>query len=697
MRPVFAVVIVFVVGVLNAGTTLPGFAGCPATSPAPPDSLIPLDLLIGPPQVTAPQLSPDGAQIAYIAPLDGVPNLWVGPAEDPGKARPVTRQKRRGIQPTDVSGNVLYRWTGDGSRLIVPKDNDGDERWQLYAVDVRTGEEKALTQVKSGQVRILAMHESHPHEALLQINDRDASHFDVYRLDFETGALTLVERNDRFKGLRGDNDLQLRIAAEYDSTGGYQAYRRTPAGAWEPFRYVPMDDTYNRSIGFDGTNRLLYAYDSKGRNTAALTAWSLDTGKPTVLAEDPRVDIDGVLIEPRTRRIQAYATTFLRREWHALDPAIRGDLERLRRADPGDFTVESRSRDDRRWIVRYAHDDAPAVYKLYQRPAGTLTRLFSERPDLEKLSLVGTHPVVVKSRDGFDLVSYVWLPRASDPDGDGRPAQALPMVMIVHGGPGDERAEYGFAGLIQWLVNRGYAVFNVNFRGSPGFGKKFLNAEQLEWGGKMQDDLVDQARWAVEQGIARKDGIAIMGGSYGGYATLCGMTFAPDVFACGVDVVGPADLESFMNTIPREWSLDHFAKRVGDPRTEAGRAHLRSRSPIRFVDRVRGPLLIAQGAHDARVAQAESDRMAHALDSLGVAVTYLLYPDEGHGFHRPENSRAFYAITELFLARCLGGRAEPLGDRLRGSSVTVPIGAARVPGLEAAVRLAGSPGAPVSR
>jgi len=258
-------------------------------------------------------------------------------------------------------------------------------------------------------------------------------------------------------------------------------------------------------------------------------------------------------------------------------------------------------------------------------------------------------------------------------------------VMIVHGGPGDERAQYGFFPLIQWLNNRGYAVMTVNFRGSPGFGKKFVNAEQLEWGGRMQDDLVDQAKWAVDHGVARQDGIALLGGSYGGYATLCGMTFTPDVFACGIDVVGPADLETFMSTIPKTWSLDHFAKRVGDPRTPEGRALLRSRSPIHYVNQVTKPLLIAQGSNDSRVPQAQSDRMARALDSLGVAVTYLVYPDEGHGFLRAENNRSFYAITDQFLAKCLGGRAAPITDQLEGSSVLVPVGAARIPGLEQAL------------
>jgi prolyl oligopeptidase PreP (S9A serine peptidase family) len=495
-----------------------------------------------------------------------------------------------------------------------------------------------------------------------------------------------VEQNDRFVRYFTDHDLNLRLAVEVTATGSYEISRRSASGTWEKFYEVPMDETaQSRSIGIDASNREMYAYDSHGRNTAAVIARDLASGQVRVLAEDPKSDVQQVLVNPATHKIQAYAANFTRSEWHAIDPAVAPDLAALARGTPGDINIESQSHDDRRWLVRYVSDDGPDTYYLYERPAKKLTRLFSTRPDLEHQPWARTHPVVIKSRDGLELVSYYTLPSGSDPDGDGHPSAPVPMVMIVHGGPGDERAEYGFFPLIQWLNNRGYAVFNVNFRGSPGFGKKFVNAEQLEWGGRMNDDLVDQAHWAVEHGIAKKDGIALLGGSYGGYATLCGLTFSPDVFACGIDVVGPADLETFMSTIPPSWSLDHFAKRVGDPRTPEGRAHLHARSPFNFVNQVRHPILIAQGSNDARVPQAQSDRMAHALDSLGVAVTYLVYPDEGHGFLRVANNRSFYAITDAFLARCLGGRAAPITDQLDSSSVMVPVGAARIPGLERAL------------
>jgi dipeptidyl aminopeptidase/acylaminoacyl peptidase len=649
------------------------------------DPLIPLATLLGPPQVVAPQLSPDGTRISWMAPLDGAPNLWVAPVDSPQAARAVTHETGRGLQAFDVSGNVMYRWTADGRRLVYPKDRDGDENWNWFVLDLASGRSFNATPRESAQVRLLALGEADPREALVGINDRDPRRHDVYRLNLATGALRLAERNERFVVMRADHALRLRVAAEITPRGEIDVLRSRGDGRWQPLYHIGLEDAAGQAVGFDASNRTLYTHSTAGRNTGALVAWDLRLGTMRVLAEDPRVDVGAVLVHPVTGRPQAWAANWTRVEWHALDPALAPDLDALKRGLDGDFDVVSRSRDDRRWLVHVTRDDGPESWHLYERPARTLRRLFASHPALEGLALAKLHPAVIRSRDGLDLVSYVCLPRGSDPDEDGVPDSPLPTVMIVHGGPGDERAEYGFAPLVQWLTNRGYAVLNVNFRGSPGFGKAFLNAERLEWGGKMNLDLVDQAEWAVAHGIAAKGRIAILGGSYGGYATLCAMTLTPGVFACAIDVVGPANLETFISTMPKTWSLDHFARRVGDPRTEEGRAHLYARSPIHFVDRVREPMLIAQGSHDSRVPQAESDSMVAALERRGVRVTYLLFPDEGHGFHRAGNAAAFNAVTEAFLAANLGGRCEPLSNQLDDSSVEVPVGASRVPGLAEAL------------
>ena len=296
-------------------------------------------------------------------------------------------------------------------------------------------------------------------------------------------------------------------------------------------------------------------------------------------------------------------------------------------------------------------------------------------------------PQEIKSRDGLTLVSYLTLPKTADANNDGKSDKPAPMVLLVHGGPW-ARDAYGYSGYAQWLANRGYSVLSVNYRGSTGFGKSFVNKSDGEWAGTMHDDLIDAVDWAVKQGVTTKDQVAIMGGSYGGYATLVGLTFTPDTFKCGVDIVGPSNLNTLLATIPPYWAafFEQFAKRVGDPRTEAGKQLLEERSPLTHVAKITKPLLIGQGANDPRVKQAESDQIVKAMQDKKIPVTYVLFPDEGHGFARPENNKAFNAITENFLAKCLGGRAQPIGEDLKGSSVTVPTGADGVEGLSAALQ-----------
>jgi dipeptidyl aminopeptidase/acylaminoacyl peptidase len=653
------------------------------------DPLIPLKQLLSPASIQAPEISPDGKLLSAIAPLDGAPNLFVGPAGNWAAAGPVTRVPGRGIQAFDVSGNVIYRWTPDSRHLLYLQDNNGDENWNLYVADVESGESKNLTPFKGAQVRIMATSWEHPDLVLVGINNRVRKWHDIYRVNILSGQMDLVEKNDRFVWYLVDNDLKLRLAFVSAKGGGLDFFKSNGDGNWTPYLSVSQADMSGmKSLGFDPTNRILYSYDGRNRNTAALVAMDLQTGETRVLGESPKTDVAGVLIQPVSHKVQAYAINYTRLEWRVLDKSVERDFKVLSKTADGDLKFDGRSRDDRLWLVHYTLSDAPETYYLYDRSSHKSQKLFTGTPQLEGLPLSKLYPFIVKSRDGLDLVSYISIPRWEDTHGTGHPTKPLPMVMIVHGGPSDERPEYGFAPLLQWLTNRGYAVWIANFRGSPGFGKAFLNAQNLEWGGKMNDDLIDQVNWAVDKGFARKDKIALFGGSYGGYATLVGMTMTPDVFACGIDVVGPANLETFMKTVPPFWSIDDLAKRVGDPRTEQGRALLRARSPINFVGQVTKPILIAQGAHDSRVPQAESDRMVEALEKHHVQVTYLLFPDEGHGFGRPANSMAFNAITEVFLARYLGGRSQPIGDALAGSSITVPAGAEHIPGLQDALKQA---------
>ncbi|MFQ6026847.1 MAG: S9 family peptidase [Dehalococcoidia bacterium] len=647
-------------------------------SSAAPD-LIPRKILFGNPDKASAQLSPDGKYLSYLAPLNGVLNVWVGDAEDPASAKPITQDTGRGIR--------FYGWAYSGSHVAYIQDKNGDENWHIYSVDLTTGQFQDLTPIDGVQARIQEASPYFPDEMLVGLNDRDAQLHDIYRVNVATGRRELVRQNEGFAGYVTDDDFNLRFAARLTADGGTEYLRASESGGWEPFLQVGMEDSLTTSpMGFDKSGRTLYLLDSRGRDTAALKSLDLDTGAEMVVFEDARADVSDVMTHPTEKTIEAVSYTYERQEWHVLDDGIKADLDYLATVADGDIQITSRTLDDKRWIVAYLLDDGPVRYYRYDREAKQALFLFTNREALENVPLSKMTSVVIPARDGLNLVSYYTLPRESDAAGNGRPASPLPMALLVHGGPW-ARDGWGYNSMHQLLANRGYAVLSVNFRGSTGFGKDFINAANKEWAGKMHDDLIDAVNWAVEQGIADPERIAIMGGSYGGYATLVGMTFTPDTFACGVDIVGPSNLVTLINSIPPYWlpQLELWASRVGDPRTEEGKALLEERSPLSYVDRIGKPLLIGQGANDPRVKQAESDQIVQAMQEKEIPVTYVLYPDEGHGFARPENNLSFFAVGEAFLSRCLGGRYEPVGSDFEGSSVTVPGGAEYVPGLAEAI------------
>jgi len=388
------------------------------------------------------------------------------------------------------------------------------------------------------------------------------------------------------------------------------------------------------------------------------------------------------MVHPTEKTIEAVSSEYLRVDWKILDASIQADIDYLTTVADGDMDVIGRSLDDKVWAVQFVMDDGPVRYYLYERSEKKARFAFTSRKALENLTLSKMHPVAVKARDGLNLISYLTLPYWTDVDGNARPEKPLPMVLLVHGGPW-ARDSWGYNSAHQWLSNRGYAVLNVNYRGSTGFGKSFINAGNRQWAGKMHDDLIDAVQWAIAEKIADKEKVAIMGGSYGGYATLVALTFTPEVFACGVDIVGPSNIQTLLETIPPYWApvLTVFTTRVGDHRTEEGREFLASRSPLTYVDRIRKPLLIGQGANDPRVKQSESDQIVRAMQEKNIPVTYVLYPDEGHGFQRPENRLSFNAVADIFLAEHLGGRFESIGDDFEGSSIEVPAGADTIPTL----------------
>ena len=640
--------------------------------------LIPRRTLFGNPERTDVRISHDGTRISYLAPVDGVLNVWVAPVDDIQDARPVTQDTDRGIR--------LYFWTYNPGYIMYVQDKKGDENWHVYATDVESGETRDLTPYDGVHAMPEPPSDKFPDEVVIGINDREPQHHDLYRVNILTGESRLIVKNDiGAAGFVIDRDLKPRLAHVVPPQGGSQVFSLADSGEWELSMTIgPEDDLTTFPLYFDAEGRTLYMFDSRNRDTSALVAVDTETGAAREMAVDSSADVAGVMIHPVTHHPQAVAFEYERVEWKILDESIAADIERITDDRKGQFSVTSSSMDESKWIIEYERDNGPRTYYLYTRDTGDLEYLLSDRPDLEGFELAPMHSAIVGSRDGLDLVVYYTLPVDSIGATVDRPIEPLPTVLNVHGGPWG-RDSWGYDAEHQLLANRGYAVISVNFRGSTGFGKRFVNAGNMEWAGAMHDDLIDVVDWAVEQGIADGDRIAIMGGSYGGYATLVGLTFTPEVFACGVDIVGPSNLNTLLESVPPYWEpmIAMFRTRVGDNSTEDGRRFLAERSPLSHVDSIVRPLLIAQGANDPRVKQAESDQIVDAMKERGIPVTYVLYPDEGHGFARPENNLSFTAVAEAFLARCLGGRYEPIGDDFQDSSIEVLAGESDVAGLAA--------------
>ncbi len=633
--------------------------------------LIPREALFGNPTRAGGQISPDGQWLAWMAPHEGVMNVWLAPASDPANARLMTHSTDRPI-PT-------YFIAPDSQSLLYIQDKAGDENYLAYQVQIATGEERCLTPFENTRVRLMGGSHQIKDKVLVGLNNRDPRLHDVHLLDLTTGELTLMMQNDDgYVGFLPDDSLTLRYALRQNAEGGTDMFPITDGKiAAEPSESTGLDDSLTTGVaGYTADGATLYWYDSRGRNTAALFAQDTATGEKRLIAEDAKADIGGTMRHPLTGVVEAYSVNYLKTEWVALDSHVKSSLDWLKSQLAGEFHVTSRTDLDDKWIVGNDPLVAPARAYLYDRTARTLTELYVTRPELEGAPLQPMEPIEIPARDGLTLVSYLTLPPGSDPEGRGVPAAPAPMILLVHGGPW-ARDGYHFNAQHQWLANRGYAVLSVNFRGSTGFGKAFINAANLEWGAKMHDDLIDAVEWAVAHGIAERDRIAIMGGSYGGYATLAGLTFTPETFACGVDIVGPSNLETLLETIPPYWEpmVKQFHQRMGNPETSEGKALLVERSPLHKANRICRPLLIGQGANDPRVKQSESDQIVDAMKSHGIPVTYVVFPDEGHGFAKPTNRIAFNAITENFLATVLGGRAEPISGEVEASSAQILAGA----------------------
>jgi dipeptidyl aminopeptidase/acylaminoacyl peptidase len=636
--------------------------------------------LFGNPTRAQGQISPDGRWLSWLAPDHGVLNIWVAPVGDIAGARVITADRQRGIR--------FHAWANSSAFILYLQDEGGAEDWHVYAVAVAGGPARDLTALQGVNARIQELGYEEPNVIAVALNDRDKAWHDIYRIDIATGARELLfENRKELARIVLDRQLRPRLAVKTREREGGHIVFGIVGAELEPIMVVEHeDDLTTRPVGFTQDGATLYWISSVGRDKAALLARDWPSGSDRLLAEHPKADISRVLTNPRTRVVEAVGAQHLMLEWVALDEGIAADLKRLQDALPGEVEVLDRTLDDSRWIVAAGAAEAPTSYHLYERGSGRIGELFTSRPELEAHRLVPMRGLSLRARDGLELVSYLTLPEGARP----RPKAPLPMVLLVHGGPW-ARDAYGFNPHHQWFADRGWATLAVNFRGSTGFGKAFVNAGDLEWGRKMHHDLLDAVGWAVREGIADPARVAIMGGSYGGYATLVGLAFTPGVFCCGVDIVGPSNLQTLLATIPPYWAafFENLARRVGDPRTQAGRALLGQRSPLHAAGAIAKPLLIGQGANDPRVKQAESDQIIAAMRAKGLPVTYALYPQEGHGFAVPENRISFFAIAEAFLATHLGGRAEPIGGDFAGAKFDVTEGACHVPGLEAALAARG--------
>ena len=652
-----------------------------ASSLAVETPLIARSALFGNPVKSSARLSPDGQWLSWMAPVNGVMNVWVAPADKPEAAKAVTDSKDRPIPG--------HFWSGNSQQVLFVKDNAGDENFHLYGVDIKTGAQRDYTPFDKVRVRPIGFSTRRVDEMLVGINNRDPRWHDVHLLNLKTGELKLLMQADGYAGFQADNDLNLRLALRPNGAGGMDFFKVQDGKVEDkPYLSTNLENSSTSPLGFTHDGKTLYWMDSRESDTTAVIAEEVASGKRTVLAQDARADLGDTLRDPSSGEVQAYAVEYLTSEWKFLDKTLKADFDWLQKQlGKGQVFVASRTRNDDKWIVGIDPVSKVAATYLYDRKAKKLQTLYVARPELQGAPLVDMHGVEIKARDGLILPSYLTLPKDADKNGDGKADKPVPLVLFVHGGPWG-RDGHGYNGYHQWLANRGYAVLAVNFRASTGFGKKFLNAGNKQWGLAMHNDLLDAVDWAIKQGVTTKDKVAIMGGSYGGYAALAGVAFTPTTFACAVDIVGPSNLETLLSTIPPYWEAGRkqMYSRMGDPATEEGKAILRAASPLYKADQIVRPLLIGQGANDPRVKQAESDQIVQAMQAKKIPVTYVLYPDEGHGFNKPNNRIGFNAVAEAFLGQCLGGRVEPLGETVRQSTAQVVTGAEHVPGLEAAAK-----------
>ncbi len=604
--------------------------------------LIPASVLFGNPTKTMPGISPDARRLSYVAPYNGVLNVWVKTI-DGTDDRAITRDADRGI--------TKYFWAYNSRHILYLQDMKGTDNWRLYGVDVDTGEIRDYTPFDSVKVGIVSYNKRFPQELIIQMNKENRSLSDAYRLNVETGAFVMAAKNpgDVYRWI-ADADLVVRGAVAAGSQGGSDLLVRKDGNSpWATLCSWNSEDRISSgAIRFTRDGKGMYCLDARGFNTGRLVNMNIADGSVTVIAEDPRSEIVSVFFQADTYEMQAAAFAREHIEWTVLDESLRDDFDAVAKLGRGDIEFAGTDASDSTWVLGFNRDDGPVSYYLYDRRTKKGTFLFDEIPDLNKYPLARMEPVSFEARDGLEIHGYITYP-------PGGRRKNLPLVLLVHPDPWS-RDYWGFNPEAQWLANRGYVCLQANYRGSRGYGKSFSNAGNREWGGAMQDDLVDAVRWAAARGIADPKRTAIFGSSFGGYAALVALTSTPDLFCCGVDISGPSDLLGWLAARTSGYGgfKSFFYERVGNPDTEADM--LRSRSPLFAADRIRVPLLIMQGGRDPFVPNADAERIVAALKKNGVACEYVYFPDEMRGISKPQNRMIFIEAAERFLAKYLGDR-----------------------------------------
>lgn len=605
--------------------------------------LIPRQVLFDNPEKFNVRISPDGTKLAYLAPdKNNVLNIWV---------RSVDKNDDVCISKATGRGIFSYWWAYDMRAIFYAYDKDGKENTHLYAIDLATGASKNLTPYDDVMVDVIAYHREHPTRMLVQMNKDDKRFFDVYELDLITGALTFREKNPGCAvGFMADHDLNIRAALCNLPDGGSKMLLKQADGSWQSFITWTLEDGYSHPYTLSRDGKTLYALDSRDSDTLQLVRIDIANKQKTIIASQPGYDITEVVRHPDTDE-PIFAINSKDHDYRMIiDHNFDGDVQALD-ALKVPWEIASTTTDLQTWIIATTSDTQVANYYVYHRPTKKITFLYCARPALANYQLQPMQCVDITSRDGLVMHSYLTLPYSN--------ATNVPMVLFVHGGPW-AADQWGYNSRVQLLANRGYAVLQVNYRGSSDYGKAFLNAGNKEWGGKMHDDLIDAVNWAIAHHIADPARIAIIGGSYGGYAALAGAAFTPDTFCCAVDLFGICNLFTRMSHAApylAPW-IANLCKRVGDP--VADEAMMRARSPLFSAHRIKKPMLIVQGANDVRCTMVESQQIVAELKKNGIEHDYLVFQGEGHGLAKPENNLIMYAAIEKFLAKHLGGRCEPL-------------------------------------